>query len=132
MKRTARATINADYVLDRLVKFDQIHILDILDIKGNLKPITTSPQTCRRTLSGIDILTISHAHQPESILKKIKWRDKLKNLELLGKHINVQAFKETRELDVTEGLPLTMDLSKLSDEQIRQLQHIANTIHRVD
>ena len=28
------------------------------------------------------------------MLKKIKWPDKLKNLELLGKHVNVQAFKE--------------------------------------
>jgi phage terminase small subunit len=29
-----------------------------------------------------------------ALLKKIKWPDKVKNLELLGKHISVQAFKE--------------------------------------
>ena len=33
-----------------------------------------------------------------SILKKIKWPDKVKNLELLGKHIDVQAFNEKREI----------------------------------
>ena len=31
-------------------------------------------------------------------LKKIKWPDKIKNLELLGKHIAVNAFKEKVEL----------------------------------
>ncbi len=30
----------------------------------------------------------------QSILKKIKWPDKVKNLELLGKHVTVQAFNE--------------------------------------
>ena len=28
------------------------------------------------------------------ILKKIKWPDKVKNLELLGRHVAVQAFKD--------------------------------------
>jgi phage terminase small subunit len=32
------------------------------------------------------------------LLKKIKWPDKVKNLELLGKHVDVQAFKEQKEL----------------------------------
>ncbi|GAB3287837.1 terminase small subunit [Parahaliea aestuarii] len=29
------------------------------------------------------------------LLKKIKWPDKLRNLELLGKHVAVGAFRET-------------------------------------
>ncbi|STU63700.1 Uncharacterised protein [Klebsiella pneumoniae subsp. ozaenae] len=29
----------------------------------------------------------------ETILKKIKWPDKVKNLELIGKHVDVNAFK---------------------------------------
>ncbi|MFB5673255.1 hypothetical protein ACE41V_25520, partial [Shigella sonnei] len=29
-----------------------------------------------------------------ALLKKIKWPDKVKNLELLGRHVSVQAFKD--------------------------------------
>lgn len=36
-----------------------------------------------------------------ALLKKIKWPDKVKNLELLGKHVSVQAFKEQMEQQVT-------------------------------
>ncbi len=33
------------------------------------------------------------------LLKKIKWPDKVKNLELLGKHVDVQAFKEQTKVE---------------------------------
>ncbi|MFW8217264.1 terminase small subunit, partial [Klebsiella pneumoniae] len=36
----------------------------------------------------------------ETILKKIKWPDKVKNLELIGKHVDVNAFKERMEVNV--------------------------------
>mgnify|MGYP003622530809 FL=1 len=32
-------------------------------------------------------------------LKKIKWPDKVKNLELIGKHVNVQAWREKQVID---------------------------------
>ncbi len=35
------------------------------------------------------------------ILKKIKWPDKVKNLELIGKHVDVNAFKERLEVSGT-------------------------------
>ena len=37
----------------------------------------------------------------ETILKKIKWPDKVKNLELIGKHVDVNAFKERLEVSGT-------------------------------
>ena len=38
-----------------------------------------------------------------ALLKKIKWPDKVKNLELLGKHIDVNAFKETVDHKSSDG-----------------------------
>jgi phage terminase small subunit len=38
-----------------------------------------------------------------SILKKIKWPDKVRNLELLGKHTDVQAFRERVDLSSEDG-----------------------------
>ena len=36
----------------------------------------------------------------EHILKKVKWPDKVKNLELIGKHVDVNAFKERLDVNV--------------------------------
>ena len=42
------------------------------------------------------------------VLRKIKWPDKLKKLELLGKHVDVQAWKDRIELDASERLAETI------------------------
>lgn len=38
------------------------------------------------------------------MLRKVKISDRLKRIELIGKHIGVQAFKERVEVDATEDL----------------------------
>ncbi|WP_337027203.1 terminase small subunit [Pantoea eucalypti] len=102
--RNERVEINADYVLRRLVEIDEMDVLDILKDDGGLKMIHEWPKVWRTTLSGLDILTtVTNFDETtmENILKKIKWPDKVKNLELLGKHISVQAFKEQIDQKVT-------------------------------
>ena len=91
-QRNERNKIKADYVLNRLVEIDQMDVLDILMSNGELKPIKDWPKTWRTTLSGMDVTEL--AGDQAGLLKKIKWPDKVKNLELLGKHVDVQAFKE--------------------------------------
>lgn len=101
--RSERLEINADYVLNRLVEIDQMDVLDILREDGKLKPVSEWPKTWRTTLSGFDISTTIRDYDEsteETTLKKIKWPDKVKNLELLGKHVKVQAFKEQIEQKV--------------------------------
>jgi len=101
--RNKRVKIDADYVLKRLVEIDQMDVLDILKDDGGLKAISEWPKVWRTTLSGLDIsTTITNFDETtlENMLKKIKWPDKVKNLELIGKHVDVQAFKERVELNV--------------------------------
>lgn len=96
-ERNERVEVNADYVLRRLVEIDEMDVLDILKDDGGLKMVHEWPKIWRTTLSGLDILTrVTNFDEKmmENILKKIKWPDKVKNLELLGKHISVMAFKE--------------------------------------
>jgi len=96
-ERNERIEVNADYVLRRLVEIDEMDVLDILKDDGGLKMVHEWPKVWRTTLSGLDILTtVTNFDETtmENILKKIKWPDKVKNLELLGKHISVMAFKE--------------------------------------
>lgn len=98
-ERNEQVGIDAAYVLKRLAEIDQMDVADILLENGELKPIKDWPKVWRTTLSGIDV--VESSGDAPSLLKKIKWPDKVKNLELLGKHINVQAFKEQVEQKVT-------------------------------
>lgn len=109
--RNEEVGIDAAYVLRRLIEIDQMDVLDILKDDGGLKQIHEWPKVWRTTLSGLDInTTITNFDETtiENILKKIKWPDKVKNLELLGKHVNVQAFKENvkNEHVGKDGLPI--------------------------
>lgn len=103
-ERNKRNRVSADYVLMRLVEIDQMDVLDILNDDGSLKPIREWPKIWRTTLSGFDLSsTIMNMNEDsiETILKKIKWPDKVKNLELIGKHVDVNAFKERLEISGT-------------------------------
>jgi phage terminase small subunit len=113
-ERNERVEVNADYVLRRLVEIDEMDVLDILKDDGGLKMVHEWPKVWRTTLSGLDILTtVTNFDETtmENILKKIKWPDKVKNLELLGKHVAVQAFRDQvkTEHDVVGTLSDLMD-----------------------
>ncbi len=94
-ERNERVGVDAAYVLRRLTEIDQMDVLDVLLANGELKPVKDWPKVWRTTLSGMDVTEM--AGDSAGLLKKIKWPDKVKILELLGKHIDVQAFKEKVE-----------------------------------
>lgn len=119
--RNKRLRVSADYVLLRLVEIDQMDVLDILNDDGGLKPIREWPKIWRTTLSGFDLSsTIMNMDETtiETILKKIKWPDKVKNLELIGKHVDVNAFKE--RLEVSGTVTIADRMAKARDRVKKQ------------
>lgn len=109
-KRSERTQIDADYVLNRLAEIDRMDFADIFAEDGqSLLPIREWPESWRRYISGFDFSEIWEGYGEEremtGLLKKIKWPDKVRNLELLGKHVLVQAFREqvhsTGEISLT-------------------------------
>lgn len=115
-ERSQLTKIDANYVLMRLTEIDQMDVLDILDDEGNLKPLPNWPKIWRTTLSGLDLQRIreyeNNKDEPtsiETVLQKIKWPDKVKNLELIGRHVDVQAWKDQRELSGNVGLGAVLD-----------------------
>ena len=93
-QRMNRVDVDADYVLKRLVEIDQMDVIDILDDKLQMKALKDWPPVWRQFINNVESVELSDG---EGWLKKIKWPDKVKNLELLGKHIAVSAFKESVE-----------------------------------
>ncbi|PNH94082.1 terminase small subunit [Vibrio diazotrophicus] len=106
-ERVKETKVDANYVLNRLVEIDQMDAIDILNEDGSLKPISMWPKVWRTYLSGFDLSELwegtGEDRQQIGFLKKIKWPDKVKNLELLGKHIEVQAFKEKYDHSSSDG-----------------------------
>lgn len=92
------AVIDASYVLKRLVEIDQMDVLDIHNDDGTIKPIKEWPKVWRQFLSSVEVSEIITSKGDDekvtAVLKKVKWPDKVKNLELLGKHLSVGAFVE--------------------------------------
>lgn len=116
-ERNEQVGVDAAYVLRRLTEIDQMDVLDILLANGELKPIKDWPKVWRTTLSGMDVVEMASSDSA-ALLKKIKWPDKVKNLELLGKHVTVQAFKENikSEHAGSIGLNLNKSLTELFED----------------
>lgn len=112
-KRQEQTQIDAAYVLRRLVEIDQMDVLDIMDDDGNVKPLRDWPKIWRQYISNIETISVDDG---EGWLKKIKWPDKVKNLELLGRHVSVGAFKDKIEhsgkLEIESLSDLMDELSK--------------------
>ena len=121
--RNQRTQVDADYVLNRLTEIDQMDLLDILDDDMSIKPLSKWPKVWRQSLSGFDIAEMFEGVGKErdlvGLMKKIKWPDKVKNLELLGKHVNVNAFREN--VNHSGSINLTNMTDEELDRHIAQL-----------
>ncbi|EFQ9405528.1 terminase small subunit [Salmonella enterica] len=104
-ERNKRLRVSADYVLLRLVEIDQMDVIDILNDDMSIKPVSEWPKVWRQYLTGFELADMFEGRGDEKelvgILKKIKWPDKVKNIELIGKHVDVNAFKERLEVSGT-------------------------------
>tara|TARA_Y100000590_G_scaffold430028_1_gene543226 strand:+ start:1725 stop:2399 length:675 start_codon:yes stop_codon:yes gene_type:complete len=144
-ERSSALKINAKWVLKQLVDIHELDVKDILDNTGNFKSIIEWPKPWRQYLSGFDIQEIN-SNDVETVVRKIKWPDKVKNLEMIGKHVDIQAFKdkgsyspEAGSSDQELSTEKTMDLltkqfheGKLTIQEYEKLISIQGTRARID
>ncbi|ELP3312373.1 terminase small subunit [Vibrio fluvialis] len=127
-ERVEEVKIDANYVLNRLVEIDQMDALDIINDDGSLKPISMWPKVWRTYLSGFDLTELwegqGEDRQQIGLLKKVKWPDKVKNLELLGKHIEVQAF--ANKVDHTSSDGTMSPTAESRDKRKARIQELLN------
>lgn len=104
-ERNKRLQIDADFVLTRALEFDSLDIADIMDDENGILPIKEWPKSWRTSISGMDFGEIVAARNDPTrliqLLKKVKLPDKQKNLELIGKHIDVRAWEKEAGLTVS-------------------------------
>lgn len=111
--------LDIHYVAKRLAEIDQMDAADIISDNGTVLPIKQWPKVWRQYISGFDIMEVAAGgDRAEAVIKKIKWPDKTKNLEMIGKLASVGAFKERTELTGPNGGPLqsvTLDPKEYAD-----------------
>jgi len=119
-KRVEKIEVDANYVLQRLVEIDQMDLLSIMTDDLAIKPLSEWPSVWRRTISSVEVLEefadVAGERASIGFIKKLKLPDKVKNLELLGKHVDVQAWQEKAQLDINLNLSLA-DAIKLAREE---------------
>ena len=80
-------------------------IADLYDEDGAIKPIKEWPKIWRQGLiAGFDVEEIRMDGVAMGIVKKIKVSDRIRRLELIGKHVKVNAFAENVKVEITDKL----------------------------
>jgi phage terminase small subunit len=101
--RSKRTQIDSDWALQRLARDVTADLADLYDDQGGLKPIKEWPMVWRTGLvAGIETVQerdgIDDNDKPVFVtVRKVKLADRTKLLELLGRHVDVGAFKDKIE-----------------------------------
>jgi len=98
-KRTEELEIDAKWLLKRLVDEATADIADLYTETGGLKPVHEWPKIWRQGLvAGLESQQqfeyIDGEKVPDGYLMKVRLSDRVKRIEMIGKHIDVQAFSE--------------------------------------
>lgn len=99
--RAERTRVDADWLLRRLADEASADLADLYDESGSLKPIADWPLIWRQGLiAGVETATEKSGDEDAkevSTVRKVKLSDRTRRLELIGRHIDVQAFRDRVE-----------------------------------
>ncbi|HIJ48191.1 MAG: terminase small subunit [Gammaproteobacteria bacterium] len=113
-RRSEKTGIDAAWMLQRLGDEAEADLAELYDEDGRLKPVHEWPLIWRQGLvAGIDVHML-----PEGLgeVVKVKLADRGKRLEMLGRHVDVQAFKDRIEHSGT------IEIESELNERRRQLE----------
>jgi phage terminase small subunit len=99
LARSDRTEIDADWMLQRLVDEVEADLADLYDDNNDLKPIDEWPEIWRQGLvAGVEVEALYEGFGEDRIqigqVKKLRLSDRVRRLELIGKHVRVNAFQE--------------------------------------
>ena len=109
-ERTERTQVDADWVMRRLTEELEAKASDLFDDDGALKPVKDWPDVWQKGLVTSIRTTemfetdASGKRRVVGYIKDVTFADRVKRIELLGRHINVHAFKEKVSLRVEDPL----------------------------
>lgn len=108
--RSEKTGIDAAWVLTRLTQEATADLADIIGDSGELRPISEWPLIWRQGLvTGVDVqeTVVEGVKMGQTI--KVKLSDRIKRIELIGKHVDVQAFREQFDLKASFNVTISGD-----------------------
>lgn len=126
-ERSERTKVDADWLLMRLTEEAEADISDLYDEAGALLPVKQWPLIWRRGLvAGIEAVEEKDDRgNVVGMVQKIKLSDRLKRIELIGKHIDVRAFSERLEHTGMNGASLADEIVNAADRIRDKLNRLA-------
>lgn len=112
--RSERLGLDADWVLERLSQEVQADMSDIF-VAGtfDIKPVHEWPEIWRTGLvAGYDAV-----NNGGTVTTRIRFSDRTKRLEMISKHVRVQAFKE----QISQKHSFAVEVEKMTDKQLDDL-----------
>lgn len=97
-QRMERIQIKSDQVLNRLCELADLDIGEIFTDSDKVKPIKEWPEHWRRSVTGVEVIEKKQPEGRDQSITRVKFPDRTRCLELIGKHIDVNAFKDRAEL----------------------------------
>ncbi|MBB1161476.1 terminase small subunit [Aquariibacter albus] len=105
--RQQRTQIDADWVLKRLAAMADADLADLYGPDGALKPVAEWPEVWRRGLvAGVETEEIREEGVSVGVIRKVKLADRMKSMELIGRHVTVGAWRDSLALTGKGGGPV--------------------------
>lgn len=114
-KRSQKTGIDAAWVLRTLAEEKTADLASIYDADGRLLPVPEWPMVFRRGLVvGVESFEEYAGTGPDRVavgmVRKVKLSDRIKHIELIGRHVDVQAFKDRQEHTGKDGGPIQTEV----------------------
>ncbi|MCM2454759.1 terminase small subunit [Rhizobium sp. CG4] len=114
--------VDADWVLARLAEQAEADIADLYDDNGDLLPVKDWPAVWRTGLvSDVEITAVYEGRGDERKLvghvKKLKLVDRTRRLEMIGKHVRVNAFQDVVKLRGLKSLADRLERARKRDAE---------------
>lgn len=109
IKRSDKLQVDAEWMLQRLVDEAEADLADLYTEAGDLKPVDQWPAIWRQGLvAGVEVEAlfdgVGKDRKQIGYVKKLRLSDRVRRLELIGKHISVNAFQDQVKVAGLEGL----------------------------
>jgi phage terminase small subunit len=102
-KLARKFEVSAEFVLGELLTIAKLDLGDAYDASGNLKPVHEIPDHVRRAMAGLETDEIWAGKGEDRVLvgitKKVKFLDKIRALEALGRHLKLFTDKVIHSAD---------------------------------
>lgn len=106
--RSKRVQVDADWVLRRLHAEATADLAALYNEDGEIKPMSDWPMVFRQGLvTGFETVHEVDGKGEDArrlVVRKVKLSDRIKHVELIGRHVDVAAFKDRVEVDAGAGL----------------------------